>query len=64
VGVVAVAFADKKITLFNFEYDKIIMTLECLDEPITVSFRLDNLPIMMVGSSKGSITAWDLNSKI
>lgn len=64
VDVVAIALANGKIILHNLRYDQIVMEfvhdwgmVSCL------SFRLDGIPVMVTGSTKGHIVMWDLEEK-
>ncbi|CAG5046600.1 unnamed protein product [Parnassius apollo] len=64
VDVVAIALANGKIILHNLRYDQTVMEfvhdwgmVSCL------SFRLDGIPVMVTGSTKGHIVMWDLEEK-
>ncbi|XP_068623262.1 WD repeat-containing protein 36 [Battus philenor] len=64
VDVVAIGLANGKIILHNLRYDQTIMDfthdwgmVSCL------SFRLDGIPVMVTGSTKGHIVMWDLEEK-
>ncbi|XP_072950068.1 WD repeat-containing protein 36 [Epargyreus clarus] len=64
VDVVAIALANRKILLHNIRYDETIMEfvhdwgmVSCL------SFRLDQAPVMVSGSTQGHIVVWDLEEK-
>ncbi|OXA44071.1 WD repeat-containing protein 36 [Folsomia candida] len=62
-GVLAVALASGHVSLFNLEYDKILMHLTCLEEPVSLAFMTDGRHVLLVGGVKGSLTAWDLDTR-
>ncbi|XP_046967212.1 WD repeat-containing protein 36 [Vanessa cardui] len=64
IDVVAIALENGKIILHNLRYDQVVMefvhdwgVVSCL------SFRMDGVPIMVTGSTKGHLVMWDLEEK-
>lgn len=64
VDVVAIALADKRVILHNIRSDDTLMKFNCIEEPMSLAFRLDGPPILITASPQGSITLWDLESDV
>lgn len=64
VDVVAIALENGKIILHNLRYDQVVMEFNHDWGKISsLSFRMDGVPIMVTGSTKGHLIMWDLEEK-
>lgn len=64
LDVVAVGLDNGNIILHNLKYDKTVMTFtQDFGSVISISFRLDGLPIMVTGSVTGNLVFWDLERR-
>ncbi|KAF7990414.1 hypothetical protein HCN44_000219 [Aphidius gifuensis] len=62
--VVAVGLANGKIKLFNFQIDEVLFELvQSWGIVTSISFRTDDNPIMVTGTTQGHIIFWDLEKK-
>lgn len=64
VDVVAIALANGKIILHNLRYnEKVMEFVHDWGKVSCLSFRLDGIPVMVTGSTKGHIVMWNLEEK-
>lgn len=65
MDVIALGLADGMIILLNLKYDEMVMQFKQDWGPVTsITFRTDNHPIMITGSTNGQIVAWNLEEKV
>lgn len=64
IDVIAIGLADGEIYLLNIKYDEIVMQFRQDLGPVTsITFRTDNQPFMITGSTNGHIVVWNLEEK-
>ena len=64
IDVVAIGLLSGEVYLHNLKYDETVVKFQQDWGPVTgVSFRTDDKPVMLTGSTAGHVAVWDLEAR-